>query len=206
MLDPQTPDAHVLLAAISSARGSTDVAENELKLELDLHPTNTSTYRALAGLYNVQGKWQEQVSTLERARTIDSRAPDVKNDLAFLYLEHGRDPNVALSLVQEAKVLLPNSPGVADTLGWAFYKVGSYEPAITQLTIATQRVPTKAAYHYHLGMAYLGAGRLGPAAQSLQQALKIDPKFADAANARTALDTIAKRSQKPPIVPGDGAQ
>jgi tetratricopeptide (TPR) repeat protein len=195
-LDPQTADAHVLLAAIDSAKGLRDPAEMELRAELEMHPDSLPTYRALAALYYGDGKWQEQMSTLEKARTVDSNSPYVKNDLAYLYLEHGRDANVALSLAQEAKSALPNDPVIADTLGWAFYKVGSNEPAIAQLSMATQKRPDKAAYQYHLGMAYLGAGRLGPAAQSLQLALKIDPKFADAGNARAALDTIAKQSQK----------
>jgi tetratricopeptide (TPR) repeat protein len=197
LLDPQMPDAHVLLATIDSARGLRDPAEKELKAEIDAHPNSASTYRALAALYNVDGKWQEQISTLEKARTVDSSSPYVKNDLAYLYLEHGRDPNLALSLAQEAKSALPpNDPIIADTLGWAFYKVGSYEPAIAQLNIATQKLPDRATYQYHLGMAYLGAGHLGPAAQFLQRALKIDPSFSSAEKAKAALDTITKRSQK----------
>ena len=195
-LNPQTLDAHALLGAIDAAKGLRERAVKEFKAEIEGHPNNISNYIALAALYSMDGKWQEQMSTLEKARTVDSSSPDVKNDLAYLYLEHGRDPNVALSLAQEAKSAMPNSPVVADTLGWAFYKVGSYEPAIAQLSLATQKLPDRVAYQYHLGMAYLGAGRLGSAAQSLQRALKIDPKFADANNAKTALDTIARRSQK----------
>jgi tetratricopeptide (TPR) repeat protein len=147
-------------------------------------------------LYGEQGKWQDQISVLEKAHMVDPSSPFVANNLASLYMEHGRDPHVALSLAQGAKNGLPNSPVTADTLGWAFYKVGYYEPAIAQLSVATQKVPDRADYQYHLGMAYLGAGRFGPAAQSLQQALKIDANFADAGNARAALDTIAKRPQK----------
>jgi tetratricopeptide (TPR) repeat protein len=195
-LDPQTPNVHTMLGAIFAAKGLREEAVKELKAELEAHPNNASTYQALATLYSLDGKWQEQMSTLEKARAVDSSSPYVKNDLAYLYLEHGKDPNVALSLAQDAKNALPNDPVVADTLGWAFYKVGSYEPAIAQSNMAAQKRPDKAAYQYHLGMAYLGAGRLGPAAQSLQQALKIDAKFADAENAKAALDTIAKRSQK----------
>jgi tetratricopeptide (TPR) repeat protein len=185
-----------MLGAIYSAQGLRDQAVKEFKAEIAAHPNNISSYRTLATLYSTDGKWQEQISALEKARTVDPSSPYVKNDLAYLYLEHGKDPNFAFSLAQEAKRALPNSPVASDTLGWALYKVGSYEPAITQLSMATHQVPDKATYQYHLGMAYLGAGRLGPAAQSLQRALRIDPKFADAANAKAALDTIARRPQK----------
>jgi tetratricopeptide (TPR) repeat protein len=196
VLDPQISGAHAMLGTIDSEKGARDQAVKEFKTELDAHPNSTANYIALAGVYGMDGKWQEQISTLEKARTVDPASPYVKNDLAYLYLEHGRDPNFALSLAQEAKKGLPDSPVASDTLGWAFYKLGSYQSAIAQLTMATQKAPDKAAYQYHLGMAYLGAGRSDPATQALKRALKIDPKFADAGNAKAALDTIAKRSQK----------
>jgi Tfp pilus assembly protein PilF len=194
-LDPETPDAHALLGDIYSAKGLKDEAAKEFKAEIKASPNKTANYLVLASLYSEQGKWQDEISVLEKAHTVDPSSPIVANNLAYLYMEHGGDPHVALSLAQGAKSGMPNSPVTADTLGWAFYKVGYYEPAIAQLSIATQKVPDRAAYQYHLGMAYLGAGRLGPAAQSLQQALKIDANFADAGNARAALDTIAKRPQ-----------
>jgi cellulose synthase operon protein C len=48
----------------------------------------------------------------------------VANQLAYIYLEHGGDVNVALGLAQQAKQKMPDSPNVADTLGWAYYKSG----------------------------------------------------------------------------------
>jgi len=194
-LDPETPDVHALLGEIDSVKGLKDEAAKEFKADIEASPNKISTYLVLSDLYGEQGKWRDQISVLEKAHTVDPSSPYVANNLASLYMEHGRDPHVALPLAQQAKSGLPNSPVTADTLGWAFYKVGYYEPAIAQLSMATQKVPDRAAYQYHLGMAYLGAGRLGPAAQSLQRALKLDPNLPDAGSARAALDTIAKRQK-----------
>src|SRR6185437_11125606 len=102
----------------------------EFKAEIATNPSNTPSYLLLASLYSEQGNWKEEISTLEKAHTMDPSSPYVANNLAFLYMEHGRDPHAALSLAQTAKNGLPNSPVTADTLGWAFYKVGYYEPAI----------------------------------------------------------------------------
>ncbi len=195
-LDPQIPDAHALLAAIDSARGSTQQAVTEFETEIERHPGNTANYLALAALYKAEGKWQAARSTLEKAKAVDSDSPYVNNNLAYLYLEHGGDPNVALSLAQEAKRALPDSPGAADTLGWAFYKVGAYDSAIAQLSLATQKLPDNPEYRYHLGMAYLGAGRFESAAQAMQRALKSNSSFADAGGAEATLDSIAKRPRK----------
>ena len=56
----------------------------------------------------------------EKAREVDPDSPLVANNLAYLYLEHGGDVNVALSLAQMVRQKMPNSPDAADTLGWAY--------------------------------------------------------------------------------------
>jgi tetratricopeptide (TPR) repeat protein len=195
-LDPQTPDAHALLAAIDQAKELKEQAVAELKAEIEANPYKVSNYMALANLYQAEGKWQDARSVLEKAHAVDPSSASVKNDLAYLYLQHGGDTNTALSLAQEAKRALPDSPAVADTLGWALYKLGSYQLAINQLSASTQKIPDNPEYQYHLGMAYLAAGSFGPSAQSLQRALSSDPNFAYAEDAKVALETIARRSRK----------
>jgi tetratricopeptide (TPR) repeat protein len=195
-LDPRTPDAHSLLAEIDLAKGLNAEAVAEFRAAIDSDPHKVSNYLAVANLYKAASRWEDATKALEKANTVDSGSPYVKNNLANQYLEHGGDLNVALSLAQQAKQALPDSPVVADTLGWAFYKVGSYRSAIEQLSLSTQKAPENAEYQYHLGVAYLGAGRMEPAAQSLRRALKSNPTFAYADNARAALDRIAKQAQK----------
>jgi tetratricopeptide (TPR) repeat protein len=127
---------------------------------------------------------------------VGAGSPYVSNNLAWLYLEHGGDASAALSLAQEAQRLLPDSALAAGTLGWAFYKAGAYQLAVTQLTLSTQEVPDNPENQYHLGMAYLGERRFELAAQSLERALKINPGFAGAESAKAALETIAKKPRK----------
>jgi Flp pilus assembly protein TadD len=148
---------------------------------------------ALAGLYEKQGNWEDAKRSAERAHSLDPGSPFIANNLAYLYLEHGGDLNVALSLAQQAKQKLADSPIVADTMGWLYYKLRFPEAAVTQLTESVQRAPANPVYRYHLGMAYIAAGRPGDAASSLRQALS-NPNFPDAANAKTALDQLAKGS------------
>jgi len=52
---------------------------------------------------------------------------------AFLELEQGRDVNVALSPAKKVKQKMPRSSLAADTVGWAYYRLGSFEPAVAQL-------------------------------------------------------------------------
>jgi Flp pilus assembly protein TadD len=116
----------------------------------------------------------------------------VASQLAYLYLEHGGDVNVALSLAQLASQRMPRSPEVADTLGWAYYRLGVPASAVVQLEECVQKVPGNPVFQYHLGMAYMAAGRFGFAQRSLQRALKESPSFPFAASARAALEKIAR--------------
>jgi tetratricopeptide (TPR) repeat protein len=195
-LDPRIQDAHTLLAEIDAVQGFTDNAVKEFQAEIESHPYRDANYLALAGVYKSQGKWQEARDTLEKARALGSGSPYVDNNLAYLYLEHGGDKNVALSLAQKARRSLPDSPVAADTLGWAFYKSGAYDAAITQCSLSTQKSPDDAEFQYHLGMAYVGANRFDLAERCLRRALKSDPGFADAGSARSELEKLAKRPRK----------
>ena len=159
---------------------------------IEIYPRNVNNYVSLGTQYEKEGNWEEAKKLYEKAHDIDSGAPFVSDELAFLYLEHSGDVNVALSLAQMARQRLPNSPVTADALGWAYYKMGAYESAVSQLRECVQKVPDNPVYQYHLGMAYIVAGHRDSAAQSLQKALQNDPDFPFAARARATLGKISK--------------
>jgi tetratricopeptide (TPR) repeat protein len=191
-LNPSTPDAWTLLANIDVARGDNGKAEADLRNAIAAQPRNVSNYVALAVHFEKQNKWDEAKKLFEKAHQMEPAAPNIAAELAFLYLEHGGDVNVAVSLAQAARQKLPEAPMTADALGWAYFKLGSSDLAIAQLKESAAKVPDNPVYQYHLGMAYLGARKPEMAAQSLRLALKRDPDFPDAANARAALDQIAR--------------
>ena len=114
------------------------------------------------------------------------------DELAFLYLEHGGDVNVALTLAQTAKQQLPHSPVTTDALGWAYYKIGSTDSAVAELKDCVMKEPNNALFQYHLGMAYVASGHLDVARTYLQKALKDFPNFPDAATAKSTLDKISR--------------
>jgi tetratricopeptide (TPR) repeat protein len=188
-LNPKIRQAHTLLAAIAFARNQSEPAKAELRLAIESDPRNLLNYLVLASQYEKESNWTESIKTIEKARLIDPESPLLANQLSYLYLEHGGDANVALNLAQMAKQKLPNSPNVADTLGWAYYKRGMYDQAITQFKQALQAAPQSPTYHYHLGLAYLGAKNPAAARQSLEASLKL-PNFKDAPAAREALGKI----------------
>ena len=191
-IDRDTPEAYGLLGEISRAQGAWDQAISWYKAAIEANPKKAENFMALSGLYEKQGSWEEAKRAAGQAHLLDPTSPFIANNLAYLYLDHDGDIHAALALAQQAKQKLPNSPIVSDTIGWAYYKLGSPEAAITQLSESVRKAPGNPTYQYHLGMAYLAAGQRGNAARSLRQALSSNPEFAYAASARTALQSMAR--------------
>jgi Tfp pilus assembly protein PilF len=102
-------------------------------------------------------------------------------------LDHGGDLNVALSLAQTARRNMPEVPNTADTLGWAYYRGGSFNLAAPMFEEAVKREPGNATYHYHLGLAYQKMNDGARAKAELQKAISVDPKSAVAEEARRAV-------------------
>ncbi len=190
-IDRNTPDAYGVLGEISRARGALKQSVTWYKAAIEQDPKKIENHMALAGLYEKLGQWDDAKRTVEFAHSLDPASPFIANNLAYLYLEHGGDINVALSLAQQAKQKLPDSPIVSDTIGWVYYKLRLPDASVTQLSESVRKAPGNPVYQYHLGMAYMAAGRLNDAATSLQRALS-SPDFPFATNAKMALHQIAE--------------
>ena len=197
-LNPHTPGAYTLLADIDYAKGEAGKAESDLQTAIQRNPRNISNYLVLGAWKARQGKWEETRKLWERAHELDPASPVAADQLAFLYLEHGGDVSAALALAQTAKRAAPDSAPAADTLGWAYYKMGSPGLAIPQLRLSLQKEPANPIYLYHLGMAYLAQGNPQSARGLLQQALDKTPNFAYSSDARDALNKIANSKAKGP--------
>jgi Flp pilus assembly protein TadD len=108
------------------------------------------------------------------------------NNLAYLMLDHDGDLNVALSLAQTARRNMPGVPNTADTLGWAYFRSGSFAQAAPMFEEAVKKEPGNATYHYHLGLAYQKLNDSARARAELQKAISVNPKSPVAEEARRA--------------------
>lgn len=192
-LDPKVPDAYTLLANIDFAKGAAGSARTHLLAAIGANPGNVANYMALVTQYEKEKNWDEAKKICEKAHQVAPAASNVAAELAFLYLEHGGDVNMALSLAQLVKQKLPDSPISADVLGWSYYKLGSFDSAIEQLTESTRMAPNNALYQYHLGMAYMAARHYALAGRTLRMALQADGNSLEAASTRAALSNLTKK-------------
>ena len=81
-------------------------------------------------------------------------------------------------------------PAIKDTLGWGYYRKGSYKAAIAALSDCVGKDPLNFAYQYHLGMAYFKNGDNAKAKASLNEALRLKPSFPGSDEAKQAISKL----------------
>ncbi|WP_255665393.1 tetratricopeptide repeat protein [Luteitalea sp. TBR-22] len=137
-----------------------------------------------------QGNEAEARRRYEKILEIDPQAALAANNLAWMLASKGEQLDRALQLAQSAKAALPDEPEINDTLAVVYLKKQLPALAIPPLKVALERVPGNPAFHYHLGQAYAQTGNKDAARQALEQALRLQPDFADADAARQLLATV----------------
>src|SRR5262249_34004631 len=189
-LDRKTTAAIYGIGEVQRARGQYDAARASFERFASAEPTNAVVHLQLGGLAEIGKDWPQAILQYETAIKLDPDLAIAKNNLAWLYAEHGGSMTVALRLAQEARSSLPKDPHVADTLGWVMLKMGSAEGALPYLKECTAGVPKNAAYRYHLGMPYLTAGHRSDAKRELEKALRLEKVFDGSIEAERALQGI----------------
>lgn len=190
-LDKNSAGAFVLLAQLQVAKGLTNQAVANYQRAIELSPNDARLYYSVGSLYESMGNWQQAQASYQKVLSIQPENPLAANNLAYLMLEHGGSPNVALTLAQTARKGLPNLPNAADTLGWAYYSNGAYSVAVPLFEDAVKKVPDNQTYRYHLGLAYQKLNDPMRAKVELQKVIDLDPKSPIADDARRTLSALA---------------
>ena len=191
-LDKNNIDALQKLGKVQAQQGSMDQALATY-LQASKDNPGEASFCILAGeIYEAKKNWDEARAMYQQALSLSPDNPLAANNLAYVLLEHGGNVDVAMGMAQTARRGMPNSPNAADTLGWAYYRKGIYQSAISQFQEALRlneraRAPDDPVLHYHLGLSYQKANQLSLARQQLEKVLKLDPNHADARKALSEL-------------------
>jgi tetratricopeptide (TPR) repeat protein len=180
----------VLLAQLQAAAGAPDKSIALYQRAIELSPRDVGLQLSLGALYERASNWQQAEATYQKVLTIDSENALAANNLAYLLLEHGGSPNVALTLAQTAHRGLPNLPNSADTLGWAYYNNGGYSVAVPLLEGAVKATPGNQTYRYHLGLTYQKLNDATRAKAEFEKIIALDPNSDVASHARQALNGL----------------
>jgi tetratricopeptide (TPR) repeat protein len=194
-LDKNNSDAVIQLGQVQAAKGEVDQAIATYQQAVKDHPGVPEFYTLLGELYGSKRDWTKAQEAYQKTLALKPGDPIAANNLANVMLQNGGNIDVAMSLAQTARRGLPDSPGAADTLGWVYYHQGVYGSAISMLQEALklqskQHAPDNPNIHYHLGMAYAKAEKPALARQQLEQVLKINPNYGEAAEVEKQLSSL----------------
>jgi Flp pilus assembly protein TadD len=189
-IDPNNLEAFGTLARLHAQANNLQAATAEFEKLAERQPRSVANQTAVGMLLHLQNRLDDAKARYERALAIDPHSPVAANNLAQLYADRNENLDVALQLAQTAKAGLPNAHQVDDTLGWIYYKKGVGELAVASLKRAVAAQPDNVVYLYHLGAAHALAGDKVNARLMLDKALRLQPNFAGADDARRILDSL----------------
>jgi tetratricopeptide (TPR) repeat protein len=191
-VNPSSLAAYSALGQVYLSQNRLEQARQEFDKLASLRSDPVGPKTMVGMIYDLQNRPEDAKRTYEEAVRLGGRTGVAANNLAWHYAESGEQLDVALELARTAKQQIPNSHEVDDTLGWVYFKRGMTTMAIPPLERSVKAAPDVAMYHYHLGLAYAKAGRQQDARRALERALKLQPDFPGAPEARAALATITQ--------------
>ncbi|MDP9086333.1 MAG: hypothetical protein M3N02_06165 [Pseudomonadota bacterium] len=105
------------------------------------------------------GRWPEARFAIEKGLKLAPDNPLLLNFLGYARLTHGEDIDSAEAMIRKASMLRPADASITDSLGWALYKRGKLQEAISTLQKAAAGDPAQSEIGEHLGDALYTAGR-----------------------------------------------
>ncbi len=171
----QRGDVYLRLGETYRRKGDLSDAAVALQKARESEPTNTVVLSTLALVLDAANRWNEANQVYDATIRLDPNNGVALNNKAFLMAEHGGDLNMALTMAQQAKRMLPNLNEVSDTLGWIYLKKSLSDNAIDIFRELVNKDPHASTYRYHLGMALVQKGDRPAALKQLQEALKDNP-------------------------------
>jgi cellulose synthase operon protein C len=190
-IDPTLVRSQLFLSDVQQQQGKLDQAVDTLSKLAQSQPRMSEIPISMGQIAELKEDWTAAEKYYLTALELQPGNPVAKNNLAWVYVEHGGNIDLALKLAEEAKEALPDSPAISDTLAWILVKKQSYAMAISLLQEAVRKEPENATFNYHLGVAYYRAGEKPEAERSLRSALKAQPTFSYAGDAKQILAVLS---------------
>ena len=153
-------------------------------------PQSVPAHTMIGMILQAQHRDDDAIPSYERALKIDPSAPVAANNLAWLYAERGVRLEEALALARAAADRLPDNAEIRDTLGYVHFRRKDPAKAITEFQRCVSKDPKNALFQYHLGIALAATGDRIQARRALEEALRLNPAFDGAAEARQTLESL----------------
>ena len=153
-MNPASPMASEIYTEAEADLGDIDGALAGWQGFVNSHPNDAHAVEVRGALEEAKGDDEKAMADFKKALELDPNNAVAANDLAYMMVENGDNIDVALTLAQTARRLLPDSADTADTLAWVFYKKENYTAARDLLESSVKTYPDSAPIHLHLGLTY----------------------------------------------------
>lgn len=191
--DPSMLEAYSMLGQLYVVDKRLDEALREFDRLSALQPKAVGPKTVVAVLHHMAGRRADAKQAYEAVLRVDSTAVVANNNLAWMKVEDGENLDLALQMAQAAKARAPQSPEVSDTLGLIYFKRGLFSFSAAAYEDAVKYDPRNPEHHYHLGLAQAKNNQPDKARESFAAALKLNPSFAGAADAKAQLAALPAR-------------
>jgi len=173
-------------AGLLERQGNYPAAAEQYARALELSPDLVMAHNRRGIVLNRLGRHDEATAHFRRALVLQPRDPQLHNNLGFSLLLQGDLPAAEQELAR-ALELDPTFRRARMNHALVLGKLGRDDEALSEFRLAGS--PEDA--FYNLAVLQADRGRYGDAARSLEQALRLNPAFADA---REQLRQIARRA------------
>jgi tetratricopeptide (TPR) repeat protein len=110
--------------------------------------------------YERSKQWPKAEADLKRALALFPDQPHVLNYLGYSWIDQGINLDDGMDMIKRAVQQRPDDGYIVDSLGWAHYRLGSFEEAVKNLERAIELKPEDPTINDHLGDAYWRVGRV----------------------------------------------
>jgi tetratricopeptide (TPR) repeat protein len=174
-LDPASPGPIQTYTRAEVALNDIDSAISLWRNWIASHPSDPHATEILGSLEEAKGDDVAAMDSYKKTLQVDPNDAIASNNLAYLMVENDENIDVALTLAQTARRLLPDSAETADTLGWVYFYKKNYTAARDLLESSEKTYPDNAPIHLHLGMTYSALNDKTDAIAQLKKAQALAP-------------------------------
>lgn len=122
------------------------------------------------------GQWEKAEPDFLKALEFNPDQPLVLNYLGYTWIDKGVNLKRATGMIRKALELRPTDGYIADSLGWAHYRLGNYQESVKEMERAVALRPEDPVINDHLGDAYWRVGRFNEARFQWRRVLTLDPE------------------------------
>ncbi|MDF1632278.1 tetratricopeptide repeat protein [Mycoplana sp. MJR14] len=149
--------------------------------------------------YERQKKWDLAEPNFRKALELNPEQPQVLNYLGYSWVDMNTNLEEGLDMIRRAVSAKPDDGYIVDSLGWAYFRLGQYDDAVTELERAAELRAGDPTINDHLGDAYWRVGRKLEATFQWNRALGLKPEDAEIPKIKAKIESgLPDESNKPP--------